>query len=280
MRRLTLALTLLFSFLGGCAVTPMTFEEELQTDRATRNDFPDYDAQMPRMVGLQYARAAKHATENPELDIPKGTERGFQVPFAIWDFAAGDSFGGAMAVLDWFNSGMSDEKHAAYYFNRGLGFVANPNVSYYTFLPGNEKPSADDVSRTWQHAHSLFERVFNSSGECHQWGWTEKHQHALTYGKNVPGLYKEVLYKCPHPLDPTDVQRVHVTAWANPFPGTSVIGTVQSQCSSKAERGEIFSDTRDCGVKQARRHLKLIWGLPKEWMQLTCTPTCDSSDLI
>lgn len=266
----TLKLTLMLSFLGGCAATqPLSFEEALQTNRATRSAFRDYDAHMPRMVALQYAGAARRLTENPEIEAPTGVDRAFQVPFAIWDFAAGNSLGGGIGVMDWFASGLGQQSISFDYFKREVSIVGGPNVSYYTFVPGNNKPTSDEVSRVWGDAKALFSRVFDTEGKCYQFGWTEERQYSRTYGKNVPGLYKEVLYVCPHPLRASESQHIYVTAWANPFPDTSVIGAVQSECKTTPK----FADNRDCGTKQAKKHLEALGGLPPGWMQMTTSPT-------
>lgn len=270
---------LAITFLSGCTVTPLTFEQSLETPRATRNDIRDYESHMRLMVGLHYANAAKRSTLQPELEIPSDTNRDFQVPFAIWDFTNGNNFGSAMGFLDWFNSGMNGANHSRYYWTRGLGFAGHPNVHYFTFVDGDTKPTPAALTQTWERAHALFQSTFNADGQCVHYGFKEKQQHALTNPKNVPGLYADVLYRCPHPIVPGWTQKVYVTAWSNPFEGTSIIGTVQSQCVWKAERGEKYADNRRCGANQAKRHLSLIGSLPDNWMQLTTTPGEDPSRL-
>lgn len=272
-----LPFVLAISVLCGCAVTPLTFEESMQKPRAVRSDIRDYESHMRLMVGLHYANAAKRSTIEPELDIPPNTNRDFQVPFAIWDFTNGSNFGSAIGFLDWFNAGMNGGNHSRHYWARGLGFMANPNVHYFTFVDGDNKPTPAALTRSWEQAHQLFQSTFNVDGQCKVIGWKEKQQYALTDPKNVPGLYIEVIYRCPHPLVPRWKQRVYVTAWSNPFAGTSIIGTVQSQCAWKPEKGERYADNRWCGIKQAELHLKRLAGVPKNWMQLTTTPGKDPS---
>ena len=263
----------------GCGVTPLTFEEKFAQTGVQRSDIRDYEGHMKLMVALQYANAARRATLQPGLEIPANTDRSFQVPFAIWDFSNGNNFGSAMGFLDWFNSGMNGGNHSAYYFDREVGFMSNANLHYYTFVEGDKKPSAEAMRGVWDETHKLFQDTFNKEGKCYVWGYSEKNQYALTYPKNVPGLYTEVLYKCPHPLVEDYVQKVFVSAWSNPFQGTEIIGALQSQCFWKPERRTQFADNRDCGKKQADRMLAKLGGLPEGWMQITSTPSEDPNRL-
>ena len=117
----SIAVAFLTLNMAGCGVTPQTFEEALSEHRATRNDIVDWDVGMRYRVELQYASTAWLKLEAPDLEVPRDTSMDILVPFAIWDYARGDNFGGTMGFLSWFNSGLSKENTYRHYFNRGLG---------------------------------------------------------------------------------------------------------------------------------------------------------------
>lgn len=280
-KRHLIAVLLFLSLLGGCAVAPQTFEESLSTPRAVRNDIRDWDNHLRYMVGLQYANAARKTINQPSIDIPQTSSRDIQIPFAIWDFSIGDNLAGGIGVLDWFNAGMNGANHTVYYYNRGLGFMANPNTHYFAFDEGDGEATETDVRDMWSSANKMFEAVFNKSGDCHVWGYSESMQYSGTNSKDVPGRYKEVLYRCPNPVFEGQVLRVNVSAWANPFSDdVQVIGAVQSQCTDKKERGERFADTRFCGEQFAALNRTRLDLDGRNWMEMIITPAQGSPSLL
>lgn len=275
MRSLPTLTLLSLAALAGCSTAPITFDESLALDRAARNDVPDWDTEMRYRVGFQYANAARNSLSNPTLEIPPDTNLDFQVPFAIWDYTQGNTLGSKISFLDWFNAGLSDNSRYSYYYNRGLGFMVNPNTHYFAFdeRPGNA--TAEDVRDSWSQAKALFDAVHNRNGNCYVHGFSEKDQYRRTFSKDVPGLYKEVAFWCDHPLFEDKKHRVSVSAWANPFDGLRVLATVQSQCYIKPPRGERFVDVRDCGIKLANRQRDLIPEGRFPWTELIITPLED-----
>ncbi len=259
--------------LSGCAtVEPISFEQSLQTSLATRNDVRDWDEELRYRVELQYANTARQKLETVDLDVPPNTNIDFQVPFAIWDYARGDNFEGAMAFADWFNSGLSKESRYGYYFNRTLGNMVNPNTHYFTF---DERPgiaTEQDVNDAWDEAYRLFQAVYNSTNQCYVFGYTEEFQYAKTYPKNVAGKYKDVLFLCKHPVLEGQQQKVTVTAYANPFDGVRVIAGAVSQCYVAPPRGQKFVDVRGCGARLAERQRGQLTESRFGWTELVTTP--------
>jgi hypothetical protein len=130
----TIGLVILSAMLTACATpTPLSFEESLQTPRATRNDVRDWDEELSYRVELQYANTARQKLAQANLDIPPNTSRGLQVPWAIWETARGNDLTGGLLFADWSSSGLSKEARYAHYYNRGLGYMAFPNTHYFTF---------------------------------------------------------------------------------------------------------------------------------------------------
>jgi hypothetical protein len=257
---------------SGCATTPVSFEESLNTNRATRNDITDWPTDMRYRVGLQYANAARKKLDEPDVEIPSDASFDFQVPFALLDYTLGNNVGAGISVVDWFNSGMSENNRYAYNYNRGLGLMVSPNTHYFTFDERPGVPDRDEIHEIWDEAFDLFSAIHNQTGQCYVFGYNEKDQYRLTYSKDVPALHKGVLYVCPHPLFEDRQQRVLVTAWANPYPGVRSLAAVQPQCY-KTLRGEDFVDTRDCGIKLADQQAPDIPDSRYGWMELIVTPT-------
>ena len=91
----------------------------------------------------------------------------------------------------------------------------------------------------------------------------------------MPGLYKEISYRCPHPYIVGEELRVLVSAWARPFPDERAIGAVQMRCWVKPPRGEKFRDLRPCGRQFADQHRASIPDSRFGWMELMTTPKAD-----
>ena len=139
--------------LSGCSTAPMTLEENLATHRATRNDITDWDTEMKYRVGFQYAVSARNLHENPNLEVPPDSAMVGQVPFAIWSYSIGDNLGGAMAVADWINQGLSKEARYGYYYDRGIAYMGYANTHYFTFDERVGVDTAEDV-------HSVFDEAY------------------------------------------------------------------------------------------------------------------------
>jgi len=260
--------------LGGCAaVEPMTFEESLNTHRATRNDVRDWDEELRYRVEFQYANTARQKLEKADLEIPPNTNIDIMVPFAIWDYARGDSFGGAMGFASWFSNGLSKESRYAHYFNRGIGYMVNPNTHYFTFDTRPGTATVGDIHQAWDEAFELFQSVYNRDGECHVFGYTEEYQYARTYPKDVPGLHKDVLYLCDHPIFENKKQKVMVMAYANPFDNVRVIAATVTQCYIDPPKGEKFVDVRGCGMRLADAQRPFLTNSRNGWIELAITPT-------
>jgi len=263
-----------FLMITGCATAPMTYEESLSTNRATRNDVPDWDKNMRYRVGFLYANAARHQIDKPSLSRAADPSLDFQVPFAVLDYVRGDNLSGGLALVDWFNSGLSDDNFYRYYYNRGLAFMVHPNTHYFSFDEREGDATSADVHTAWNEAHELFEAIHNRSGRCYIHGYSDELQYRRTFSKDVPGRYKEVSYWCPHPVLSDREHRVSVSAWANPYDGIRVLSTVQSQCF-RTIRGEDFVDVRECGLLLADRQRSLIPDSRFGWMELVVTPAAN-----
>lgn len=270
--RYVFAFTFLTLGFAGCSVAPVSYEESLRTDRATRNDVVDWEAEIRYRVGFQYANAARRQLADASVDIPPDMTTGFQVPFAIWDYTQGDSLGAGIGFLDWFNSGLSKDSRYSYYYNQSLGRMGNPNTHYFTFDERPGSPSADDVHAAWNEAQALFTSIHNRGGECYVHGFSEKDQYRRTFSKDVPAKYKIIAYRCRHPLFTGEELRVTVSAWAHPFEGVRVMGAVESQCYVKPPRGEDFVDVRPCGLDLANRQRSRIPSARFGWIELVVTP--------
>ena len=267
--------TLLFAvlLLSGCAVAPWSYDTVMEANRTTRNDVPDWAMEMRYRVGFQYANTARHKLENPSIEVPADRTMGFQVPFAIWDYAQGYELSAGLGFMDWFNSGMSGSARYAHYFNRDLGYVGQANTQYYRFDARDGVATTEDVHAAWDAAYTLFQAIHNRSGTCKVYGYNEKDQYRLTFPKNVPGLYKEFAYQCPHPTLANAQQTVNVSAWANPFDDIRVLAAVQSQCYIDPPKGQDFLDVRECGMPLAEQQRPYI---PEDdWMELVTTPKSD-----
>jgi hypothetical protein len=266
------------ALLTGCAsVEPLTFDEALHTERATRNDVRDWEEELRYRVELQYANTARQKLESVDLDIPPNTNIDLVVPFAIWDYARGDNLSGNLTVAAWINSGLTKESRYRTYYNRGLGYMLHPNTHYFTFDERDGVATPADVHEAWDEAHALFQSVFNRAGNCRVFGYTEEYQYARTYPKNVPGKYKDVLYLCsPHPLFADKEQKVMVTAYANPFDGVRVIAGVVTQCWVQPPRGQSFLDLRGCGLTLADAQRTRIPESRFSWVELVTTPRADA----
>lgn len=272
---------LLFALVvSGCAtVEPMTFEESLETSRATRNDVRDWEEELRYRVELQYANTARQKLESAELDIPPNTNIDFMVPFAIWEYARGNSLGGGIAVADWLNSGLTKESRYRTYYNRGLGYMVHPNTHYFTFDERDGIATPADVHAAWDEAYALFQAVFNRDGNCRVFGYTDEYQYARTYSKNVPGKYKDVGWQCRHPLFEGQLQKVIVTAYANPFDGVRVIAGVVTQCWVEPPRNQKFTDLRGCGMPLADAQRPYLTDSRFGWTELITTPQSDAPHL-
>lgn len=269
--------TIVVAILSGCAtVEPITFEESLQTERATRNGIRDWDEELRYRVELQYANTARQKLESADLDIPPNTNIDFVVPFAIWEYARGDTLQANMDMAAWFNAGLSKGSRYAHYFNRGMGYMVNPNTHYFTFDERDGVATADDVHAAWDDAFALFQSIHNRNRDCHVFGFTEEYQYARTYPKDVPGLYKDVLYLCKNPALEGQEQKVLVTAYANPFDGVRVIAGVVTQCWVDPPRGETFVDVRECGQRLADKQRALIPDSRYGWTELITTPMAET----
>lgn len=263
----------------ACGSTaPITLEERLQRPSATRNDFPDWEEFMRYRVSFQYANAARLKLANSDLTIPQDTSMDFQVPFALWDLSTGNNLGAGIAFMDWFNSGLSKNATYGYYFNRGLGFMVNPNTHYFSFDTRQGSPSAADVRRSWDEAYALFTAIHNASGQCYMHGFDQKNQYRKTSPKDVPSQYKVASYWCPHATMADREYRVEVSAWANPYDGIRVLAAVLPQCFRLAS-GEEWVDARHCGIDLADRQRSLIPDSRFGWMQVIVTPQADDPTL-
>lgn len=258
----------------GCATAPMTYEESLSTNRATRNDVPDWDKNMRYRVSFLYAHAALRQMENPSLSPASDPSFDFQVPFAVLDYVRGDNLSGGLALVDWFNSGLSDDNYYRHHYNRTLALMVNPNTHYFTFDSNPGEATASDVRQAWNEAHDLFQRIHNRSGICYVHGYSDKDQYRLTFSKDVPGRYKAVLFRCPHPIFDDRDYKVVVSSWSNPYDGVRVLASVESQCF-RTVSGEDFVDVRDCGLELANRHRSLIPESRFGWMELIVTPAAN-----
>jgi hypothetical protein len=276
----SLSILLFALVLSGCAtVEPMTFEESLETSRATRNDVRDWEEELRYRVELQYANTARQKLESTELEIPPNTNIDFMVPFAIWEYARGNSLGGGIAVADWLNSGLTKESRYRTYYNRGLGYMGHPNTHYFTFDERDGIATPADVHDAWDEAYALFQSVFNRDGNCRVFGYTEEYQYARTYSKNVPGKYIDVGWHCRHPLFENQQQKVVVTAYANPFDGVRVIAGVVTQCWVQPPRKQKFTDLRGCGITLADRQRPYLTDSRFGWTELITTPQSDAPHL-
>lgn len=273
-------LLLAVALTAGCAVQPMTYEESLQTDRATRSDIRDWDEEMRYRVEFQYANTARQKLQMADLDIPPDTNLDFQVPFAIWDYARGDNLSGAIGFADWFNAGLSKNARYGYYFNRGLGYMVNPNTHYVTFDEREGVATAADVHQAWDEAFTLFQSIYDRGRDCHVFGYTEEAQYAKTYPKDVPGENKVVLYLCPHPLDINKQQKVIVTSYANPFEGVRVIAGVFTQCYFDPPKHQKYVDIRACGETLAEQQRVLLTPSRFGWMEMITTPIAETPHLL
>jgi len=259
--------------LSGCAtVEPMSFEESLQTQLATRNDIRVWDEELRYRVEFQYANTARQKLESAELEIPPNTNIGIMVPFAIWEFGRGNDLGGGLAVADWLNSGLTKESRYRHYYNRGLVYMGVPNTHYFTFDERAGTATPDDVHAAWDEAFALFQSVHNRSGDCHVYGFREDYQYARTYPKDVLGKYKDILWLCKHPLFENEQYKVLVMAYANPFPGVRVIAGTVTQCYIDPPRGQKDLDFRNCGMRQANQQRSFLPDSRFGWMELITTP--------
>lgn len=273
--RFRLCLILALAGLAACSTAPVSFEDSLTTERATRNDVPDWDTEMRYRVSFQYARAAHEQFADATLEIPPDTSFGFQVPFAILDFTLDNNLGGAIGFADWFNSGMNDNARYRHYYTEGVLTMTHPSTHYFSIDTRPGEATAEDIHTSWDEAHALFQAVHNRSGRCYVYGFNDKDQYRVTFSKDVPGLYKEISYRCPHPYIVGEELRVLVSAWARPFPDARAIGAVQMRCWVTPPRGEKFRDLRPCGRQFADQHRASIPDSRFGWMELMTTPKAD-----
>lgn len=269
----SLCVALLAVLASGCAtVEPMTFEQSLETSRATRNDIRDWDEELRYRVELQYANTGRQKLESIELYIPPNTNIDFMVPFAIWEYSSGNNLAGGIAIADWLNSGLTKDARYQTYYNRGLGYMGHPNTHYFTFDLRDGTATAADVNEAWNEAYALFQSVFNRDNQCRVFGYTEEYQYARTYSKNVPGKHKDVLWQCPNPVFKDQLQKVLVTAYANPFDGVRVIAGVVTQCWVPPPGKQKFVDQRGCGLALADLQQPYLTDSRFGWIEIITTP--------
>jgi hypothetical protein len=273
---LLLSIVFLFFLISGCSVAPVTLEESLQTTRATRNDITDWDREMQYRVGFQYAKSALNLHDYPTIEVPPDASFDFQVPYAIYDLSLGNNLSAGIAFADWFNSGLSKNARYAHYYNRGLSFMAFGNTHYFTFDERDGVATPEDIHALFDEAYSLYQSVYNRSGDCYMAGFNEKDQYRRTYSKDVSGLTKEMAFRCPHPFFDDEEIRISVSAWARPFDGIRVMGAVQTNCYVDPPRGEKFVDTRICGSIQAEQNREYLPPSQNGWMELIVTPYEDT----
>ena len=250
----------------------MSLEEKLSTSAVQRNGVRNWDNHTSVLVAHQYAIAAYRLESGdiPEQPAGSGDQAMFNVPFSALDFALGNNLAGGLGLLDWFNSGLGEQNALRYHFNRELGYLANPNSHYFKVVEGNGEPTPETLRSLWDEAYKLFKSTKDQNGECRVWGWTQELQYRRTYPKDVPGRYKLILYKCPHPLYSDKIQRVIVQAWANPAEGIELIASVTSQCWLPAPTKKQFVDVRECAgviANEQRHHVPFAKG----WMELLVT---------
>ena len=157
-QRRSLAIIAVALLSSGCAtVEPLTFEQSLQTDRATRNDVRDWEEELRYRVELQYANTARQKLDVADLDIPLNTNIDYMIPFAIWEKARGINLPAGLMVADWLNSGLSKESRYRHYYNRGLGYMVHPNTHYFTFDERSGVATPQDVHDAWDEAACLWQ---------------------------------------------------------------------------------------------------------------------------
>lgn len=264
---------ILLTLVSGCATEPMTFEESLATPRAMRNDIKTWERLSEVRVSFHYANAAYALENQPEVEVPSSTSRGISVPLAIYDFSLGNDLGGSIGILDWFNSGMSEENTYRYYYMREVEMMATPNTHFISIDRTSGSPTPEELRSAWSEAYKLFEEVYNREGNCKVWGYDDQAQFARTNSKDVPGRYKEVLMRCQHPSDLDRSFQVKISAWAEALPDSKMVIAVQSRCGSDRPRGARFTDDRMCGQRFADAFSPDLEDYNLEWTRLVVTPT-------
>lgn len=281
MRRLIWAgLAALSLGMGGCGtVGPMSFEEALNTPAATRGLPGSAEEELRYRVGFQYANRARLADDsswavrNPDT-LNGTTYNVLTTGSAIANFSSGQTGAGALDIVTWLNDGLGKDARYAFYVKYTMPYVGLPNTQYYRFDETPGRATAADVNEAWEAAYRLMGAMFPAN-ECKVFGWTPELEYAKTHMKNASGVYKEILYVCPHPVFPGETIKVNVAAYANPAKGLRTVAMVQSNCWIDRERDD-WLDITPCGVELANKQISKIPAEPlSDWMQLFTTPSAE-----
>ena len=230
-------------------------------------------------MGFQYAYTAfNYQFETPLPTDPSTFNHAYHdalaIPLTAYDFYLGNNVDGTMGVLNWLDAGLNDAAHYRYHYIDSNARVALPNTHYYRFQHGRGTATPEDLNLAWDSAYALFQKLYPAS-ECIVYNWTPSNGYRKTMMKNEPGVRKDILYSCPHPLVEGEIIKVSVSAWGNPAVDLTTVSWVEQQCWIPRSKDN-YVDIRDCGEKQANAQWPM---LPKEsdvtWIQLFTTASED-----
>jgi len=266
------------AIMAGCSSTPMSFEEAISRPSAVRGTVKgSVEDELKVRVGFQYAYVAYNYDFKGQLPSDPGTldhayHDALAIPLIAYDFYLGNSIDGAMSIVTWFDAGFNDQAHYRYHYVDSNSRIALPNTHYYRFEHGHGPATPEDVHQAWDAAYDLFTKLFPAK-DCVVYNWKPSVGYRHTVMKDEPGVLKQILYSCPHPLVEGEIIKVNVSAWGNPASDLKTMAWVEQQCWIPRDN-ENYVDIRDCGEKQADRQWPLLPHDPvATWIQLFTTPT-------